>query len=237
MSNDQKKRPGTERNQTWIRKITYGGLLLAIGIVLPQVFHLTGGPTSGATFLPMHIPVLIAGLLLGPAYGLIIGVVTPFLSFLITGMPVVARLPFMVVELTVYGLVAGLCYHTLGFSRFRFPGRSEICETREQSDTRAECLVVDGTSRIGFTNAERLLGIYLSLILAMVIGRFVYALSLLIMSRLFGLEKADPAAVLTAIMTGIVGIVIQLVIIPPILFALQKGGLTDGLSKRGRSKT
>ncbi len=253
MSKDQKKHPGTERNQTWIRKITYGGLLLAIGIVLPQVFHLTGGPASGATFLPMHIPVLIAGLLLGPAYGLIVGVVTPFLSFLITGMPVVARLPFMVVELTVYGLVAGFCYHTLGLSRFRFPGRSEICETREQSDIRADCLRDDGTSRIGFanaerlldggagrivfTNAERLIGIYLSLILAMVIGRVVYALSLLVMGRLFGLEKADPAAVLTAITTGIVGIVIQLVIIPPILFALQKGGLTDGLSKRGRSKT
>jgi niacin transporter len=219
MSEQGNKIQGTDRGGAWIRRLTYGGLLLAIGIVLPQVFHLTGGPASGATFLPMHIPVLIAGLLLGPVYGLILGGVTPVCSFLITAMPVAARLPFMIVELAIYGWVSGLLYHTAGLSRLRLPGRFR-----------------DGDGdRIGARIPERLAGLYISLILAMTAGRVVYAVSLLIMGRLFGLEKADPAAVLTAVATGIVGIIIQIVVIPPVIFALQKGGLTNGLVKKSSS--
>ncbi len=219
MSEQGNKIQGTDRGGAWIRRLTYGGLLLAIGIVLPQVFHLTGGPASGATFLPMHIPVLIAGLLLGPVYGLILGGVTPVCSFLITAMPVAARLPFMIVELAIYGWVSGLLYHTAGLSRLRLPGRFR-----------------DGEGdRIGARIPERLAGLYISLILAMTAGRVVYAVSLLIMGRLFGLEKADPAAVLTAVATGIVGIIIQIVVIPPVIFALQKGGLTNGLVKKSSS--
>ncbi len=221
MSEQGNKPTGSERSGRWIRRLTYGGLLLAIGIVLPQVFHLTGGPASGATFLPMHIPVLIAGLLLGPVYGLILGAVTPVCSFLITAMPVAARLPFMMVELAIYGWVCGFLYHTAGLSRLRLPG-----DSRRPEDTPP-----------GRSIASRLTGLYVSLILAMIAGRVVYALSLLIMGRLFGLEKADPAAVLTAVATGIVGIVIQLLVIPPIIFALQKGGLTYGLTRKSRPET
>ena len=220
MSEQVNRTQEPERHGARIRKLTYGGLLLAIGIVLPQVFHLTGGPASGATFLPMHIPVLIAGLLLGPMYGLILGVVTPVCSFLITTMPVAARLPFMIVELAIYGWVSGLLYHTSGLSRLRLPGRFR-----------------DGEGdRSGPRIQERLAGLYISLILAMIAGRVVYAASLLIMGRLFGLEKADPAAVLTAVATGILGIIIQIVVIPPIIFALQKGGLTNGLFKKSDSQ-
>lgn len=221
MRNDGASPSGTKNSRTWIRKLTYGGLLLAVGIVLPQVLHLTGGPTYGATFLPMHIPVLIAGLLLGPVYGLIIGGITPALSFMITGMPMIARLPFMVIELCAYGIASGFFYHTAGFSRFRFPRRFHAT----------------GDTGQGVSNPERLTGIYISLIFSMIVGRFVYAFGLLLTGRFFGLEKADPAAVLTAVTTGIVGIIIQLLIIPPILFALQKGGLTNGLVERSRLQT
>ena len=51
----------------------------------------------------------MAGLLLGPAYGAAVGVLSPLLSALLTGMPPLTRLPFMVLELLVYGLVSGLC--------------------------------------------------------------------------------------------------------------------------------
>jgi niacin transporter len=220
MIEQERKSRGAERYGAWIRRLTYGGLLLAIGIVLPQVFHLTGGPASGATFLPMHIPVLIAGLLLGPVYGLILGGVTPVCSFLITAMPVAARLPFMIVELAIYGGVSGLLYHTAGLSRIRLPGRFRDGEGDHS----------------GPRTPERLAGLYISLILAMIAGRVVYAVSLLIMGRLFGLEKADPAAILTAVATGIVGIMIQIIVIPPIIFALQKGGLTNGLVKKSNSQ-
>ena len=62
----------------------------------------------GAVFLPMHIPVLMAGLLLGPAVGGAVGVMTPLVSCLLTGMPpLFPTLPVMVVELAAYGTVCG----------------------------------------------------------------------------------------------------------------------------------
>ena len=90
------------------RRMCIGGLLVACGVLLPQVFHMAGGPGLGGTSLPMHIPVFVAGMLLGDFYGLAVGLLAPVLSFLLTGMPPFARLPFMVVELAVYGWVSGL---------------------------------------------------------------------------------------------------------------------------------
>ena len=99
------------------RKITYGALIIACAVVLPQLFHLSGIPNSGAVFLPMHIPVLLGGFILGPLFGALIGVLSPLISSLLTAMPAPARLPFMMIELAGYGFFAGLMYHTLGFSR------------------------------------------------------------------------------------------------------------------------
>ena len=56
------------------RKITYGALIIACAVVLPQLFHLSGIPNSGAVFLPMHIPVLLGGFILGPWFGALVGV-------------------------------------------------------------------------------------------------------------------------------------------------------------------
>ena len=58
------------------RKITYGALIIACAVVLPQLFHLSGIPNSGAVFLPMHIPVLLGGFILGPLFGALIGVLS-----------------------------------------------------------------------------------------------------------------------------------------------------------------
>ena len=64
----------------------------------------------GEVFLPMHLPVLLAGFCLGPLFGGAVGILTPLASCLVTGMamPAPAILPFMVVELAVYGAAAGL---------------------------------------------------------------------------------------------------------------------------------
>lgn len=40
--------------------------------------------------------------------GAVTGAVSPLLSFALTGMPSAALLPFMMIELTVYGVVCGL---------------------------------------------------------------------------------------------------------------------------------
>jgi riboflavin transporter FmnP len=89
----------------------------ALGILLPVFFHAAG--IMGAIFLPMHIPVLVAGLFLGAKSGLITGVASPVLSAALTGMPpVMPHLPAMIVELAVYGTVSGYLYHQKRLSLF-----------------------------------------------------------------------------------------------------------------------
>ena len=90
------------------KKITYTALFLAFGVIVPQIFHLFGG--AGPIFLPMHIPVLLAGFYLGGIQGAIIGFLSPLFSSFLTGMPVVPILYFMIVEVTVYGFSAGYFY-------------------------------------------------------------------------------------------------------------------------------
>ncbi len=92
-------------------------LAVAAALALPQVFHAVGmasgtGNLLGSAFLPMHLPVLLAGLLGGPLAGLVAGTASPILSFAISGMPAAAVLPFMVLELAVYGLAGGLLCKT-----------------------------------------------------------------------------------------------------------------------------
>lgn len=96
---------------TRVGKLVAGAVFIAFGVVLPMVFHFVGA--MGSVFLPMHIPVLIAGLFLGPRIGCTAGLVTPVLSCLLTGMPpVMPVLPFMTLELAIYGLIGGYMYQT-----------------------------------------------------------------------------------------------------------------------------
>lgn len=56
----------------------------------------------------MHIFVLLAGLLFGWRAGLVVGLFTPLASYGVSGMPALAILPQIVVELSFYGLAAGI---------------------------------------------------------------------------------------------------------------------------------
>lgn len=94
-----------------VRKIVMGGLLLAIGVILPFLFHTVG--LSGTIFSPMHIPVLLGGFILGPVLGLIVGILTPILSMLTNGMPQVPFLWVMIIELGLYGLLGGVFHRLL----------------------------------------------------------------------------------------------------------------------------
>ena len=86
-------------------------------VALPQLFHLVGaisgyGTVPGEIFLPMHLPILLVGLLAGPIAGFVAGFCGPIVSSALSGMPIVAVLPFMVIELAFYGFVAGLMAQT-----------------------------------------------------------------------------------------------------------------------------
>jgi LytS/YehU family sensor histidine kinase len=86
------------------RQIVLTGLFIALGILLPSFFHISG---IGRAFLPMHIPVLMAGLVMGSMSGLIAGILTPLLSSLLTGMPPFPMVIAMIFELGIYGLTSG----------------------------------------------------------------------------------------------------------------------------------
>lgn len=94
------------QSQTNVKQLVMAALCAALGVVLPIALHSI--PNAGSVLLPMHIPVLLCGLVCGPVYGLACGIVTPLLSSLITGMPPAAVLPSMLCELAAYGLAAGL---------------------------------------------------------------------------------------------------------------------------------
>ncbi len=95
-----------------VRDITYGAVFTALGVVFPTFFHMVG---AGKVFLPMHIPVLLAGFFTGPTTGAIVGFITPLLSALLTGMPPLMppTAQAMMAELAVYGLLSGVLYKKL----------------------------------------------------------------------------------------------------------------------------
>jgi len=88
--------------------MTWSALFLSLALVLPIGFHAFG--IGGRVFLPMHVPVLLAGFLVGPGSGLLVGILAPSISHLITGMPPSYAVPLMSLELPIYGLIAGLAY-------------------------------------------------------------------------------------------------------------------------------
>ena len=91
------------------KKMILSALFIAIGLILPMIFHAVN--LSGSIFSPMHLPVMLGGFLLGPTYGAIIGVITPVLSSILTGMPpIMPIMPMMALELLAYGFMTGLLF-------------------------------------------------------------------------------------------------------------------------------
>lgn len=95
------------------RQITLTALFITLGVVLPMVFHQFA--LAGRIFSPMHIPVFLAGIFVGPISGLIVGLVCPGLSFLFTGMPPPYAVPLMSLELPVYGVAIGILMRAIKF--------------------------------------------------------------------------------------------------------------------------
>ncbi|MBR0447315.1 MAG: ECF transporter S component [Clostridia bacterium] len=96
-----------------VKKSLVTAIAVTVAVALPWLCHLLGGQFGwgtglGEMLLPMHLPVMLAGIFGGPAVGLLCGVASPLISAALTGMPLPAVLPFMMVELAVYGLTAGL---------------------------------------------------------------------------------------------------------------------------------
>lgn len=169
-----------------IVKMTRAAMMIALGILLPMAFHAI--PNSGSIFLPMHLPVLLAGFLCGPFYGLLVGIATPLLSSLWTGMPPLAILPGMIAELASYGFFSGLFYRLI----------------------KTKNLYLD---------------LYLALLLSMLLGRMVggFTNAMIYLSK----SKAYSWQIFLTgyFVTGIWGILIQLIAVPLLMIALNKSHL------------
>ena len=89
-----------------VKYYIFSVIFVGLAVVTPTIFHQFN--LAGPKFLPMHIFVLIAGLLFGWRTGLLVGLLSPLLSFSITHLPPLAILPETILELAVYGLAIGL---------------------------------------------------------------------------------------------------------------------------------
>lgn len=92
-----------------VHKLVVSAMFLCIALLLPFV---TGQiPQVGKMLLPMHIPVILCGLICGWQYGLCVGFVAPVLRGVIFANPVLFPTGIiMAFELAAYGLFAGLFY-------------------------------------------------------------------------------------------------------------------------------
>jgi len=89
-----------------VRSYVLTAAFVSLAVLLPWVFHQFH--LAGPTFLPMHIFVLMAGLLFGWRAGSAVGLLTPLASYAVSGMPVLTILPQILIELSAYGLIAGI---------------------------------------------------------------------------------------------------------------------------------
>lgn len=94
------------------RHLVLAAFFLALGLLMP--FLTAQIPALGARLLPMHIPVLLCGFILGGPTGLVVGLITPVLRSLLFGMPpMFPTAVAMAFELAAYGLLTGeVCKRT-----------------------------------------------------------------------------------------------------------------------------
>lgn len=93
-----------------VKKAAITAVCIAICYILPLLFHAVG---AGAVFSPMHIPVLLCGLLCGGGYGLFCGIAGPVLSSALSGMPSATQLIYFVPELMLYGFITGFVFRLI----------------------------------------------------------------------------------------------------------------------------
>ena len=97
---------------TNIKKTVIAAILTALCVILPMAFHAI--PNAGILISPMHIPAFIAGLTIGPLYGLIVGLLGPFLSSMLKRAFSISKRSFFVRNSSSY--IKGACTSFFAFS-------------------------------------------------------------------------------------------------------------------------
>lgn len=92
-----------------VGKIAMAGVLIAVGLVLPYLIAQI--PALGQRLLPMHLPVLLGGFLLGAPLAGLVGLILPLLRSFMFGMPpLFPTAVAMSFELAAYGYLSGWLY-------------------------------------------------------------------------------------------------------------------------------
>lgn len=159
------------------KKLTTSAICLALALLLPFV---TGQIQQiGNMLCPMHLPVLLCGLICGWPWGLAVGAIAPLLRSVLFSMPPMFPMAVsMAFELAVYGAVSGWIFQ------------------------RTEGRVRD---------------VYLALVPAMIAGRLVWGLVRFALAGLSGSTFSLSMFLSGAILTAWPGILLQLILIPPIV--------------------
>lgn len=176
-------------NQTKLKKhvqnLVAAAMLMAVGIVLP--FFTGQIPQIGNMLLPMHLPVLVCGLVCGWQYGGAVGFVLPLLRYALFGAPPMPNGVAMAFELAAYGFLAGFLYNR----------------------SRWQCIIA----------------LYRSLLIAMAGGRVVWGIVSILMIGVTGNAFTWQMFMAGAFLNAIPGIVLQLVLIPALMVALNRTGI------------
>ncbi len=174
------------KGKKYAAKLTLAAMFLAIGLLLPL---LTGQiKLIGNMLLPMHIPVILCGLICGWQYGLGVGFVMPLLRCALFGMPVFFPTAIaMAFELATYGFAVGFLY----------------------SRSRWKCVVA----------------LYRCMIAAMLSGRVVWGIAQVCLLGIGENGFTFELFISGAFLKAILGIILQLVLIPLIMIALNRTGL------------
>ncbi len=168
-----------------IHDLALTAMFLALGLVLPFV---TGQiPQIGNMLLPMHIPVLLCGLICGWQYGALVGMICPLLRSALFSAPPMPMAVAMAFELCAYGVIVGYLY---GHSKWK-------------------CVRA----------------LYRSLLIAMIGGRVVWGIARVIMIGAMHVPFGWEAFISGALVTAIPGILLQLILIPGIMVALDRAKL------------
>lgn len=168
-----------------ITNIALSAMFLSIGFVLP--IFTSQIKEIGDTLLPMHIPVMLCGLICGWKYGFIVGLILPFIRSVVFSMPpIYPNAVWMATELAVYGLVIGLLYFII--------------------------------------NRKNTIGVYISLVSAMLIGRLAWGIAKTILLGVSGKAFTFSMFMIGGFVDAVPGIIIQLVLIPLIMAVLNKRG-------------
>jgi hypothetical protein len=163
-------------NQT--QSLIRGALIIALGLLVPTVFHLTS--VSGSIFLPMHLPVLVGAAFVNPWIALIAGVLTPLTSSIATGMPPMFPIAFlMTFELAAYGW------------------------------------------SMSWLINKRRLNVYAALVISMLVGRVVLGIAALVTTSVFGVQLNPVMYMKGALLTGLPGMALQLLVVPVLIKALS----------------